>query len=116
MATTYTWNVSTVDTYPTHTDESDNTNSDVIFNVHYQLTGDDETNSETIIGTINLDVSDTSSFIDFDTVTTADVEAWVISALGEDSVQSLKDSVQNSLNEKATPTVVTRTVQAPSED
>lgn len=110
MATTYTWDVSTVDTYPSHTDDNDNANSDVIFNVHYRLNGADESNSDSVIGTIGLSVEDTSSFTAFEDVTLQELEGWVIDALGSETVQSLKDSLQNRLTEIATPSVVTRTV------
>jgi D-Tyr-tRNAtyr deacylase len=112
MATTYTWDVSTVDTYPSHTDDNENTNSDVIFNVHYRVTGDDEANSDTSIGTVNLSVEDTSDFTAFADVTLQNVEDWVIAALGTEAVQNIKDSIQARLTEKATPTVVTKTVGA----
>ena len=48
MATTYTWNVSTVDTYPTHTDENDVTENDVIFNVHWRMSADDKNQSNRV--------------------------------------------------------------------
>jgi hypothetical protein len=110
MATTYTWNVSTVDTYPTHTDDNSNTESDVIFNVHWRLSGDDSTNTASVIGTQSLDVSDISTFTDFDSVTSSDVEGWVTAEMGADKVQELKDNVQAQLNELASPTVVTRQI------
>ena len=46
MAISYTWDVKTVDTYPSHTDEQEpsNTESDVIYNVHWRLTGEDDVN------------------------------------------------------------------------
>lgn len=110
MATTYSWNVSTVDTYPSHTDDNSNTESDVIFNVHWRLTGDDSTNTASVIGTQSLDVSDISTFTDFDDVTSSDVEGWVTTEMGTEKVQELKDAVQAQLTELATPTVVTRTI------
>lgn len=110
MATTYTWDVATVDTYPSHTDDNSNTESDVIFNVHWRLTADDGTNTTSSIGTQSLDVSNLANFTDFDTVTTSDVEGWVTTKLGSATVQSLKDSLQAQLTEIATPTVVTRTI------
>ena len=44
MAVSYTWDVKTVNTYKSHTDEQDpaNTRSDVIFNVHWVLKGGDD--------------------------------------------------------------------------
>ena len=108
METTYKWNVSTVDTYPTHTDENGVIENNVIFNIHWQMNADDQTNQANSIGTIGLSTSDVSSFTDFDSITASDVEGCVISAMGEEQVQSIKDGLQNQLNEIANPTVVTR--------
>ena len=40
MAISYNWNVSTVDTYPTL-----DSNADVIYNVHWRITGTDDANN-----------------------------------------------------------------------
>lgn len=108
--TTWTWNVNTVDTYPSHTDDNDVTESDVIYNVHWRLTGSDGTNEVTNIGTINLDVSDLSTFSDFDDVTSSDVEGWVETAIGSDSLADIKASIQTQVDEISAPTSVTRTI------
>ena len=57
MPNTYTWDCRTVDTYPSHTDEQDpaNTESDVVYNVHWRVTGSDGTNEATVIGTQTID-------------------------------------------------------------
>lgn len=110
MATTYTWNVSTVDTKPTYTDNNDNTESDVIYNVHWRLQGDDTTNTAETYGSLSLDISDLSTFTAFADITTSDVEGWVTAEMGAEKVQELKDNVQAQLNELATPTSVTRTI------
>ena len=49
MAISYTWDVSNVDTYPSHTDSSSNTESDVIYNVHWRLKGSDDANNLSLI-------------------------------------------------------------------
>ena len=108
--TTWTWNVNTVDTKPTYTDDNDVTRSDVIYNVHWRLTGSDGTNESTSIGTIPLDISDLSTFSDFDDVTASDVEGWVESAIGEDDLTSIKNSIQIQVNEIETPTSITRQI------
>jgi len=74
MAISYTWDVSNVDTYPSHTDGSSNTESDVIYNVHWRLKGSDDANNDSdgnpqtaeVYGSQSLDVSDLSSFTAFD--------------------------------------------------
>lgn len=104
------WNVSTVDTYVSHTDDNDVTESDVIYNVHWRLTGSDGTNQATNIGTVALDVSDISTFTNFDDVTLSDVETWVEDALGTEQVTSMKENIQAQVDEIAAPTKRTRTI------
>ncbi len=68
MAIGYTWDVSTVDTYPTL-----DGNADVVYNVHWRLTAEDDANQDadgnnitaTSYGTCGLDTSDLSSFTAF---------------------------------------------------
>jgi hypothetical protein len=46
-----------------------------------------------VYGTQALDTSDLSGFIDFDSVTSAEVQGWVESAMGEEQVQTYKDNL-----------------------
>jgi hypothetical protein len=120
MAISYTWDVKTVDTYPSHTDEQSpsNTESDVIYNVHWRLTGEDDANNDadgnpqqgSIYGVVSLDVSDLSSFTAFDSVTTSTVQGWVESVLGSDEVTSLKSNIDAQIAEKVTPTTETKVI------
>jgi hypothetical protein len=109
MSISYEWNVNTVDVYPT-----DEGQTDVIYNVHWRLNATDtqvdpEGNPYTasVYGTQSLDTSDLSGFIDFDSVTAAEVQGWVESAMGEEEVQSLKDSLDSKIAGQITPTSVT---------
>ena len=115
MANTYNWDCRTVDTYPSHTDSNEVTESDVVYNVHWRLTAttEDEAHSTTSIGTQSLSVEDLSGFTAFDTVTHADVIGWVETAMGEDAVASLKSGLDTQLEELATPSTVTRTIADP---
>ena len=118
MAISYTWDVKTVDTYPSHTDDNSNTESDVIYNVHWRLKGEDDANNDeygnpqqdSVYGVVSLDVSDLSSFTAFDSVTTSTVQGWVESALGSDEVTSLKSNIDAQIAEKVTPTTETKTI------
>ena len=122
MAINYTWNVATVDTKPSVTDENAITETDVIYNVHWRLTGTDDTNTyedengddvnytADVYGTQSLDISDLGSFTAFDDVTASDVEGWVTTAMGTDEVQSLKDAVAAKITEAITPTSETKTI------
>jgi hypothetical protein len=118
MAINYTWDVKNVDTYPSHTDESDNTQSDVVYNVHWRLNGSDDANNDadgnpqtgSVYGSIGLDVSDLSSFTAFADLAVADVQAWVEAAMGADQVQSYKDSIDAQIAAKINPTSVSRVI------
>ena len=116
MAISYSWNVSTVDTYPTH-----NSQSDVVYNVHWRLKATDDTNKETIDGVeVNItsevygsqavDTSDLSSFTAFADLTASDVQGWVETALGADEVTAMKASLDANIAAKITPTSVTKTI------
>ena len=120
MAISYLWDVKQVDTYPSHTDSQDpaNTESDVVYNVHWRLTGEDDANNDSdgnpqrgeVYGSVGLDVSDLSSFTSFADLTVSDVQAWVEAAIGADQVQAYKDNIDAQIAEKVTPTSVSRVI------
>ena len=113
MAISYSWNVSTVDTYPTH-----NSQSDVVYNVHWRLTATDDANNDAdgnpqtadVYGSQAVDTSDLSSFTAFADLTASDVQGWVESALGADKVTEMKASLDANIAAKITPTSVTKTI------
>ena len=113
MAIGYTWNVSTVDTYPTK-----DSKSDVVYNVHWRLIATDDTNTDsdgnnwtaTIYGSQNLNTSDLSSFTEFADLTASDVQAWVEAALTADTVTAMKSGLDSQIAGKITPTSVTKTI------
>tara|TARA_S200002703_G_scaffold110417_1_gene96046 strand:- start:143 stop:475 length:333 start_codon:yes stop_codon:yes gene_type:complete len=108
MAITYTWDCKTVDTYPTKDGKSD-----VIFNVHYKLKGEDDTtekNVATTYGVASINTDDLSTFTAFADLKESDIIGWVESGLGEDQVKSLKANLDAQIAEKITPTVVTKTI------
>jgi len=114
MAISYEWNVNTVDVYPT-----DEGHTDVIYNVHWRLNATDtevdaEGNPYTayVYGTQALDTSDLSNFTDFDSVTSSQVQGWVEGAMGEEEVQSLKDSLDGNIAGQITPTSISKTLVA----
>jgi len=114
MANTYTWNCRTVDAYPTHTDENGVTESQVVYNVHWRVTGSDETNSATVIGTQTLETADLSGFTAFDSVTHEDMIAWTKAALGADRVAEFESNLDAQLAELASPSSVTLTIAEPT--
>jgi len=108
MAITYTWDCKTVDTYPTK-----DSKSDVIFNVHWRLNAEDDTedkNTGSIYGVESINTDDLSTFTAFADLKESDIIGWVESGLGEDQVKSLKANLDAQIAEKITPTVVTKTI------
>ena len=117
MAIEYTWNCRTVDTYPTSTDSQEpaNTETDVIYNVHYSLTGtdtvEDVTYTANIIGTQDLGTQDLSGFTAFADLTHDDVIGFVTAsmiAVTPERVNELKTSIEAQITSKITPTTVTK--------
>jgi|TARA_B110000908_G_scaffold23150_1_gene26318 hypothetical protein len=117
MAIEYTWNCRTVDTYPTSTDSQEpaNTETDVIYNVHYSLTGTQETEGVTYsancIGTQDLGTQDLSGFTAFADLTHDDVIGFVTAsmiAVTPERVNELKTSIEAQITSKITPTTVTK--------
>jgi hypothetical protein len=113
MAIGYTWDVSTVDTYPTK-----DSKSDVVYNVHWRLTATDDTNKDSdgeywtanMYGTQTLDTSDLSSFTAFGSLNAAKVQGWVEAAMTADTVTAIKASLDAQIAAKITPTSVTKTI------
>jgi len=111
MAIGYTWDVSTVDTYPTK-----DSKSDVVYNVHWRLTATDDTNKDsegnnwtaTSYGSQSVDTSDLSSFTAFADLTASNVQGWVEAALTADTVTAMKTALDAQIAEKVTPTSVTK--------
>ena len=113
MANTYSWDCRTVDAYPTHTDENGVTESQVVYNVHYRVTGTDGTNSATVIGTQTIETADLSSFTAFESVTHDTMVAWTKGAMGAERVSEIEASLDSQIVELATPTSVTKTIAVP---
>lgn len=107
MNITYTWDCTTVDTYPAVGELSD-----VIFNVHWRLTGVDEDTemASTSIGTQMIDVDDLTDFVEFADLTNDLIAEWVETAIGAEGVELIKSSIANAIEEKINPTVVTKTI------
>ena len=113
MAIGYTWDVSTCDTYPSKSGKSN-----VVHNVHWRLTGTDDTNNDsdgtpqtaTVYGSQSVSTDDLSSFINWSDLKASDVQGWVEAGLGSDEVTAMKASLDAQIAEKVTPTSVTKTL------
>ena len=120
MAITYEWDVKTCDTYPSYTDSQDpaNTESDVVYTVHWRLTAEDDANQDadgnnitaTVYGAQGLDVSDLGTFTAWADLTSSDVQGWVEAAIGADEVTAMKAGLDAQITEIVTPTSVTKII------
>ena len=115
MAISYEWDCKTCDTYPTKSSKSN-----VVYNVHWRLTATDGTNKDsdgnnwtaTTYGTQAVSTDDLSSFKNWSSLTNADVQGWVETALTADTVTAMKASLDAQIAEKVSPTSVTKTLSS----
>jgi hypothetical protein len=114
MANTYTWDCKTVDVYPEY-----ESNSDVVYNVHFKLSAesdqqDDEGNNykAVIYSTQQLSVDDIGSFIPFADLTNEVVTNWTISALGEDEIEDYKENLDEQIENQINPISVNKTLDS----
>tara|TARA_A100000171_G_C2042214_1_gene101045 strand:- start:204 stop:560 length:357 start_codon:yes stop_codon:yes gene_type:complete len=116
MAINYTWDCKTVDT------KTIDGNTDTVFNVHWRLNAEDDSNTikdidgnnvpatATVYGTQELDTSDLSGFTAFADLTISDVQGWVEAAMGADKITELKASLDAQIDELLNPVVQTKTI------
>ena len=107
MAIGYTWNVSTVDTYPTL-----DGNADVVYNVHWRLTATDDEYTASAYGTQSIDTSSLSNFKPFDKLTSDIVKGWVINAMGKEAITNLETGLDAQIESEKNPTSVTKTLDS----
>ena len=116
MAITYTWDCRTVDVYPTASDAETPpvTETDVVYNVHWRLTGEEivsgSSYSATNIGTQVVSTDNFLNYTTFDDLTNAQVTGWVTSSMeasNSGSVQTQYDSIANTIALQITPISVT---------
>tara|TARA_R110002110_G_scaffold184281_1_gene390986 strand:+ start:84 stop:422 length:339 start_codon:yes stop_codon:yes gene_type:complete len=108
----YDWNCRTVDAYP-----QDGDYTDVVYNVHWIVTGTSDyesvTYSATSIGTQVLDTSEITDFIPFDELTNEESVSWTKSTMGEEQVASIEASIESQIDDQINPTSVTLTIGDP---
>ena len=102
---TYDWNCKTVDIHP---QEEGKTN--VVYNVHWVVTGVDGDYSATNIGTQVVLLSEGSTFIPFEDLTNDVVVGWTKEAMGEEQVTQIEASIANQIEALINPTSITLTI------
>ena len=103
---TYNWNCKTVDVHPQEEGQTD-----VVYNVHWIVTGVDGDYSATNIGTQVVPLDPESTFIPFEDLTNEIVVGWTKEAMGEDQVDQIETSIASQIAEKENPTSVTLTIE-----
>ncbi len=105
MEVTYDWNCKTVDVHPQEEGQTD-----VVYNVHWNVTGVEGEYSVTNIGTQIVPLSEGSTFIPFEDLTNEIVVEWTKEAMGEETVASIENSIANQIQDLINPTSVTMTI------
>lgn len=114
MAINFTWNIKQVDVYPTLEE-----NTNVIYNVHWELKAEDsehqKSNGRNVkasnVGVQHLDTSDLSGFVDFDSITSSQVETWIENAMGSETLEMHKQSLRDNIEKQITPTTIAKTLE-----
>ena len=114
MAVEYTWNIQKVEILPSHTDNNNVTENDVIAAVHWEYIGLDSARTDqlaigqtlpargVVSGVRKLDTSDLSGFTSFANVTAVQAASWVEADFGAE-LDQLKAEVDKAVTENATP-------------
>ena len=102
MAVTNTWAVVQLECYPEVDGETD-----VVFTVHWTLTGTDGTYTGYVYGSQGVSINPDEPFTPYDQLTEAQVIGWVQAAMGEEQVASYEANVAQQIEDQINPPVVT---------
>lgn len=102
MAVTNTWSVVQMDAYPEYDGETD-----VVFNVHWTLTGVDGAYQGYVYGTQSVTLDSSAPFTPYEDLTEAQVLGWVQDAMGEEQVAAYEANVAQQIENQINPPVVT---------
>jgi hypothetical protein len=101
----YDWNCKTVDVHPQEEGETD-----VVYNVHWIVSGVDGDYSANCIGTQVVPLSEGGTFIPFEDLTNDVVVEWTKEAMGEEQVTQVEASIASQIEDQINPTSVTMTI------
>lgn len=98
MTITYTWDFVKFSAHPTL-----NALSNVVHSVEFILSGSDGNgHASQVFNTVGLGEPDPNSFVNFDQLTPAQAEAWVVDALG-DTLNDYKAIIESQIQSQITP-------------
>ena len=101
MAITNTWGVVQMDCYPEYEGETD-----VVFTVHWTLTGTDGTYEGFVYGSVGVTLDEGAAFTPYADLTEAQVIGWVQDALGDEQVAAYEANVAQQIADQVNPPVV----------
>lgn len=102
---TYDWNFNPFEAYPQYAEQTD-----VVFTIHWQLYASSGSYRAGSIGTIGVQYAEGQPFTPFADLTKETVQAWVEGAMNkqaEGSVDALKASLAQQIEDQITPRVIT---------
>jgi len=102
MAITNTWAVVQMDAYPEYEGEPD-----VVFTVHWTLTGTDGTYAGSVYGSQGITLVEGATFTPYADLTQAQVIGWVQDAMGAEQVAAYEANVAQQIADQIDPPVVT---------
>jgi hypothetical protein len=103
---TYDWNCKTVDVHPQEEGEKN-----VVYNVHWIVTGNKEDYSVDNIGTQIVTLNPETPFVPFEDLTNDIIVGWTKEAMGEEQVKAIEDSIASQIAELENPTSLTMTIE-----
>jgi len=99
MANTYTWTTIGLSSYPTYQSQTD-----VVFNIQYNVIGTDGTNTVTLARSQAVTYIPNETFIPYNELTDAICIGWVQAVLGIGGVSSVQSQVDSMLLQASMPT------------
>jgi len=101
MSNTYTWSFPTLTAYPQAEGQTD-----VVYTVHWVLTGTDGTYTGSVYGTVGLTYVAGSPYTPYAQLTEAQVQGWTTTTLGAEQVAALEANIDAQIQQQITPTSV----------
>lgn len=102
MPVTNTWAVVQMEAYPEYGGETD-----VVFTVHWTLTGTDGTYVGSVYGSQGVSLNPDVPFTPYDQLTEEQVIGWVQDAMGAEQVATYEANVAQQIEDQINPPVVT---------
>jgi len=101
MVINYPWNLNPLEAYPTASGETN-----VVFNVHWQLYGSTGSYQSSVIGVQGVTYETGSTFIPFEELTYDIVYNWMTASMGTASMQNYEASVTQQIENQINPPVL----------